>query len=203
MLLMLVVAGQLVAGGGPRAAAAQDQPRSRIGLAHIGAIGMHVGAASIEHSADGFEGGAWIDLGWIRTPRIRLQGEVSFLRGSLTEFVRATDSTFSGAFYDLTSSVDAVVLMRDPAARVVPYLAAGVGVHALSSAFGDLSLDRRYNTNPFGSHAAAGLRVSLSASGRNAISLELRTSLAENVNRTSARVGGMVLFGDLIRPRRR
>jgi hypothetical protein len=203
MLLMLVVAGQLVASGGRRAAAAQDQPRSRIGLAHIGAIGVHVGAASIEHSADGFEGGAWIDLGWIRTRRIRLQGEVSFLRGSLTEYVRASDTTFSGTFYDLTSSLDAVVLLRDPAARVMPYVAAGVSVHALSSAFGELSLDRRYNTNPFGAHAAAGLRLSTSRSGRNAISLELRTSMAENVNRTSARLGGVVLFGDLKRPGRR
>jgi hypothetical protein len=82
-------------------------------------------------------------------------------------------------------------------------MAAGVSVHALSSTFGELSLDRRYNANPFGAHAAAGLRLWLSRSGRNAISLELRTSMAENVNRTSARLGGMVLFGDLVRPRRR
>ena len=182
---------------------AQQHPGSQVGIAHIGALVVHAGAASVEHSADGVEAGLAIDLGWIGSPRLRLQGELSLLRGTLTERVEIIDSTFSGEFFDLTPSVGLVLLLRGPSARIAPYLSAGIGVHALSSAFGTFALDRRYNANPFGAHAGAGVRLWLSGSGRNGLSFEVLASTAANVNRTSARVGGLLFFGDLVRPVRR
>jgi hypothetical protein len=194
---LLFAIGEIVS---PRLAEAQSRPGSQVGIAHIGALVVHAGTASVERSAEGVEGGMALDLGWIGTPRLRLEAELSLLRATLTEYVETLDSTFSGAFFDLTSSVGLVVLLRGPSARIAPYLSAGIGVHALSSAFGTFALDRRYNANPFGAHVGAGARLRLPGSGRTGLSFEARASTAANVSRTSARVGGLIFFGDLVRP---
>ena len=202
-LLHVLVGGLLLWGILSRPAVAQDLERSRIGIAHIGAIGVYGGAVSLEHDADGVEGGVTLDLGWLRAPRFRLQAEVSLLRATLTEFVEVDDATFDGEFFDLTTSIGIVALMRNASARAAPYVAAGVAVHALSSTFGSVTLDRRYNANPFGAYVAAGARLWLSGTGRNALSLEVRMSSAEHVSRSSARLGGLLFFGDMVRPRGR
>jgi hypothetical protein len=186
----------------PCDARAQTEPSSNLGIGGAGAFGFHAGYPKVERSSGGFEAGGFMDLGWIRAPRFRLQGEVDFLRASLTERVEVLDTTFHGVFYDLTSTVSVVVLAGSATQRLVPYLTAGIGVHGLSSAFGALALDRRYNSNPFGSHLGLGLRLWLSGSGRNGAFVEARRVIAENVNRSSVRGGAMVFFRDLIRPRR-
>ena len=188
----------LVAASSP--SAAQDSTGSRVGIAHIGAIGVNVGAASVEKATNGKEAGLFIDFGWFRTPRLRVQGEVGFLQATVSEFLVVRDSTFRGQIYDLTVSTAAVLNLREPGERLVPYVSGGVGVHALSGSFGGaVELERRYNANPFGAHAAGGVKMTLGR--RNAVAIEARKTIAQNVDRTSFRLIGMVFFGDLIRSR--
>jgi hypothetical protein len=80
--------------------AAQDE-RSSLGLTSVGAVAAFGGAVWLERHSRGQEGGASIDLGWLRGRRVRLQGEVSMVRGTLTEYVLVEDSTYRGPIYDL------------------------------------------------------------------------------------------------------
>lgn len=181
-----------------------NAPSSHLGLTGIGALGLHAGATTaVEHAAEGYEVGILLDLGWVRGRALRLQGELSALRAKLTEFVEIENETYTDAFYDLTGSVSLVLQGGGSRGRFAPFLLAGIGVHALSSNFGSIPIDRRYNSNPFGSHIGAGGRVWLGASGRSGFFVEVRRSIAEHVNRTAARVGGMMFYNDLVRPRRR
>ena len=61
-------------------------------------------------------------------------------------------------------------------------------------------LDRRYNANRFGSHLGAGVRFRIGSS-RQAVFAEARRVIADEVNRTVVRIGGLLLMGDLYRPR--
>jgi hypothetical protein len=73
-------------------------------------------------------------------------------------------------------------------------------VHALSSTFGVVELDERYNANPFGVDVAAGLRAWVSSSGRAGLFVEGRRVIAANVNANVLRVGALVFYRDLVRP---
>jgi hypothetical protein len=170
-------------------------PSSNLGLPAVAAIGVHGGFAKLERSTNGQEAGLLLDLGWLRGRRVRLQGEVSLLRASLTEYMTLEDSTFSGDYYDLSVGATAVWLIAGDA-RVSPYALAGFGVHALSSAFENSVLDQRYNANRFGSHIGAGLRVRLGSS-RQAVFAEARRVIADQVDRTVVRFGVLVLMNDL------
>jgi hypothetical protein len=187
---------------GTHAAGAQEHPTSHTGLAAVGALGFSVGRVNVERHAVGFDAGGLIDLGWVRSPRLRLQGEVDYMRASLTQFILTRDQSYHDFIYDLSTTVSAVYLAGGEHQRVVPYLTAGLAVHALSSTFGVVELDQLYNANPFGFHAGAGVRIWLSSSGRNGMFIEGRRVVAQNVIRTSARLGALVFFGDLIHPAR-
>lgn len=184
----------------PLAASAQV-PGSNLGLAAVGAMGVHAGVARIERDSDGYEAGVFLDLGWMRGRSVRLQAEVAVLRATLTEFVEVDDSTYQGDYVDLSAGTS-VVWLASPGGRVSPYALAGVAVHALSSTFGTLALDRRYNTNRFGSHVGAGLRVRLGG-GPGAFYAEARRVIADEVDRTDLRVGGVFMLGDLVHRSRR
>jgi hypothetical protein len=119
------------------------------------------------------------------------------MHGTLTETVVVEDSSYRGPVYDLSGGVSVTLLPTGPRSRIAPYLVAGIAVHALSSSFGTLVLDQRYNGNPFGLHGGAGIRLRLTDSGRTAIWTEWRGTIAENVNRTTLRGGLMLLFNDL------
>ena len=174
-----------------------QEPGSNLGLPAVAAVGFHGGFARLERSSDGQEAGLLLDLGWMRGRSVRLQGEVAFLRATLTETLVLEDSTFHGDYFDLTAGVSAVWLGA-PDARVSPYALVGVAVHALSSAFGNLVLDQRYNANRFGSHVGAGIRLRIGAS-RQAVFAEARRVISDHVNRTEVRFGGLILMGDLYR----
>ena len=178
----------------PLAASAQT-PSTNVGLHAVGAVGLYGGSARIERSSRGTEGGFLLDLGWLRGRSLRLQGELSILRASLTEFVEQEDSTFHGDYFDLSGSVTAIWLTSHNA-KVSPYALAGLSIHALSSAFHTVVLDRRYNANRFGSHVGAGIRVRVGDS-RQALFVEGRRVIADEVDRTVFRFGGLVLMGDL------
>lgn len=174
--------------------AGAQAPASNLGLPAAGAIGVFAGAARLERSSDGLEGGAILDLGWFRRRTLRLQAEISFLRATLTEFIEVEDSTYSGRYFDLSAGMS-MAWMPDPDGRASPFLVAGAAVHALSSTFGTLALDQRYNTNRFGSHVGAGLRWRATAG--TAFSLEARRVIADETDRTVVRVTGLLLLGDL------
>lgn len=136
-----------------------------------------------------------MDLGWLRGRSVRLQGEIAFLRASLTEYQELEDSTFHGNYFDVSFGVTSVWLAAADG-QVSPYALAGVAVHALSSTFGSSVLDQRYNANRFGSHVGAGIRLRLGPS-RQALFAEARRIIADEVDRTVVRVGALVLLGDL------
>jgi hypothetical protein len=143
--------------------------------------------------------GAQVDLGYVRSPRVRLTAELEFLRGELREFVPEDDRTFDGPIYDMSGSMLAVFLGGGPGSRTVPYVHAGVSVHALSSSLGTLSLDERYNTNNFGFVGGAGIRFWLGREGRSGVFVEGRYVLVEDVRRTAFRLGFLLFQNDLIR----
>ncbi len=180
------------------AARSQALPRTNLGLPAVSAIGLYGGVARLERSSTGAEIGGFLDLGWLRGRSVRLQGDVGLVRASLTEFVELEDSTYTGHYLDLSVDVSAVWL-ASPDGAASPYVLAGVGVHALSSTFGTLFLDRRYNTNRFGSHVGAGLRLRTGGSGpiQPALFIEARRVISDEVQRTVLRAGLLSLFGDL------
>ena len=179
----------------PRIVRAQD-PGSHLGLTAVAAVGLHGGYAQMERHSDGQEVGVLLDLGWMRGRGVRLQAEFAFLRSTLTEFVVLEDSTFNGKYFDLSGGVSAIWLAT-PNGQVSPYALGGIAVHALSSTFGSPLLDARYNANRLGSHVGGGVRVRFGS--RQSLYAEIRRVLADDVNRTAFRIGGMLLFGDLYR----
>jgi hypothetical protein len=176
-----------------------QEPSTNLGLSAVGALGIHGGAALLERSSEGPEGGFLLDLGWMRGRSIRLQGEIAMLNASLTETLVMdddTEETFMGDYFALSVGLSSVWL-TNLEGRVSPYALAGFGVHALSSAFRNLTLDRRYNANRFGSHIGAGLRLRMGA--RTGLYVEARRIIADEVDRTVIRIGALALFGDLYR----
>ena len=178
-------------------AAGAQAPTANVGLQAVGAVGLYGGPARLERASRGREGGLLLDLGWLRGRSLRLQGELSVLRASLTEYVELEDSTFRGDYFDLSGSVTALWLTSHDS-KVSPYALAGVSVHALSSAFQTAVLDQRYNANRFGSHIGAGLRLRFGGS-RTAVFVEGRRVIADEVDRSVFRFGGLILMGDLHR----
>lgn len=174
------------------------QRSSNLGLVAVGAVGVQGSVAWLEREDRGYELGVLADIGWTGAPSLRLQAELDFMAAHLVETVEIEDRTYRGAFFDLSGSVSAVFLAGG---RRAPYLLGGVSVHALSSDFGTLTLDRRYNTNQFGVVAGAGLRVWTGEAGRRIVAIEVRRVISENVDRTLLRVGLLHAFNDLIRPR--
>ncbi len=180
--------------------AAPDSVPPGTGIGASGALGFTVGAADLQRAGGSQFLGVELDLGRFASPRTRFQIESTFLRGGLREFVELEDQTYAGHIYDLTGSIAAVQLLRAPSRRVQPYLSGALSVHAMSSSFGSTMLDRRYNTNNFGAHAAFGLRIRLGRSGKSALALELRRTTARDMNRVSLAIGLLQLMRDLAVP---
>ncbi|MBL8961718.1 MAG: hypothetical protein JNJ98_17795 [Gemmatimonadetes bacterium] len=179
-----------------QAATAQEPA---LGLRGIGAFGLTAGASSIERNATGIELGATLDLGHFRSRRVRPGAAVSFLRSlPRSEYVPQEDATYRDVFYDLSGHVTLTVLARDPVHAVVPYASVGAGVHALTSSYGSIPIDIRYNTNVLGLRMGAGLRFRGRA---RALSLESTAILARNVSRATIGLSTEWLKGDLRRSR--
>lgn len=122
---------------------------------------------------------------------------MSFLRSlPRSEYVAQEDATYRDVFYDLSGHVTLTVLARDPAHTVVPYASVGAGVHALTSSYGSIPIDIRYNTNVLGLRLGTGLRFRGRA---RALSLESTAVLARNVSRATIGLSTEWLTGDLRR----
>jgi hypothetical protein len=139
-----------------------------------------------------------VDLGHFASRRFRLGADVSFLRSSIhRETVELEDSTYANRVYDLSGHISLQWLMMEPGRALTPFVRLAVGVHALSSSFGSVVIDQRYNNNAFGLRAGGGLR--LRVGGRHALVGEWDAALTREVSRRTVRVGAEVLLGDLRR----
>lgn len=168
------------------------------GVRAIGSFALHGSTARVEHGAEAVEFGARMDVGHFSLRHIRIVGDVAFMRSRQhAEYVAFEDSTFRSVFYDLSGHVAIQWFALDPAGPIAPYLLTGVGVHSLTSNFGSIVLDQRYNTNNFGLLGAVGTRVKFAR--RSSLFVEVSRSLVRNVRRSSIRVGLEALYGDLVR----
>ena len=170
-----------------------------LGLAYVGSLGIYGGVMEAQRGARGGEVGGMIDLGSIRSPRIRLTGDASFLFASYSEFVPEEDQEYSGKIYDLSLTVAILVLGGPPRGHFVPYASLGAGVHALSSSYQSTILDERYNANRLGLTGSAGVRWWSGRSGRYGGWLEARRTYALDMNRWGMRIGVERHFGELAR----
>ncbi|GMV08596.1 MAG TPA: hypothetical protein PKC83_09200 [Gemmatimonadaceae bacterium] len=179
---------------------AASPARAKLGLAAAGAFVMSAGWASIERGIHGVALGTTVDFGHFRSPRVRLLADLEYL---LTlpheEYVEVDGQSYRDVFRDLSGHVAVAFHATAPTAKVSPYVVTGVGVHVLSSTFGSVPIDRRYNTNNFGLLGAVGVRLGVGGSGRRAVQLEVQGLQARDVRRLSVHAGVATLFNDLIR----
>jgi hypothetical protein len=177
-----------------------DSSRVALGLSAVGAFTVHGGGARVERHVDALEIGGQLDLGHLVSRRVRISTDVSFLRSfPMEERIDTEGKTYRDSFFDLSGSVMATLLGAAPSATITPYIGGGVGVHALSSNFGSIVIDTRYNANKFGLLATAGVRARVGQSGRRAVTLELRRVQVSEVSRASLHLGIVALFNDLAR----
>ncbi|MFN8574039.1 MAG: hypothetical protein U0132_18425 [Gemmatimonadaceae bacterium] len=196
LLLALVVA--TVLSGGPVGAQAT---RAHVGLTASGGLGVFGGGGQATHDLTGGEAGALVDLGWIWSPRVRLTGDAAWFAGPHREFVAQDDRSYKSTVFDLTGSVSLRLLGGSASSRLVPYLSGGFAIHALSSSFGTLPLDQRYNANRFGVLGAVGMERWIGSSGRQSVWVEWRVQEVTDASRWTARVGWTRHFAAMARPR--
>ncbi len=168
---------------------AQDSTtRSSLGIRGIGGFALLAGYSRVERDVKAFDVGAVLDLGHFSSRKVRLAAELNYLRTTrFSEYVEAEDSTYRDAFYDLSPRILLQLLARDPDRGLVPFVRVGVGLHALTSTFGSIPLDIRYNTNVFGLNSGAGVRVRVGRS--HAIVAEGTALVAKEVSRGGVRLG--------------
>lgn len=172
--------------------------RTHLGLAAVSAVSVNAGFASIQRGYHGLSIGGTVDFGHLATPRLRVLADVGYLLSfAKTEYVQSENKTYRDNFRDLTGSLALAFHPNAPTSRVTPYAIGGLGVHVLSSTFGSLAIDRRYNTNNFGLLLAGGARLRLGGSRKHAFLVEVRRVLSQDVSRTSIHVGIVALVGEL------
>jgi hypothetical protein len=175
------------------------QSGAALGIRGIGSASVTASYAMVERDANAYEIGAALDLGHFQSRRVRLGAVASFLRTRpYREFVESEDSTYRDVFFDLSGHVVLTLLAREPQRRVVPYASFGVGVHALTSNFGSVPLDLRYNTNVLGLRSATGVRLRSGPRGRRGATLESSVVLAKEVSRVVVGLSFDWLLGDLV-----
>ncbi|MCC6929924.1 MAG: hypothetical protein IT359_13160 [Gemmatimonadaceae bacterium] len=178
----------------------QPPARTNVGLDAIGAVSASAGWASVENGFHAWQVATRVDFGHLRSRRVRLLADVQYLLSlPHSEYVLAEGKSYRDVFRDLSAHLSLAVHPVSPTARVSPYIAAGLGVHVLSSSFGSVTIDTRYNTNNFGLREAVGVRVGVGGSGRRALTLEVESIQTRDVRRVGLSLGVTGLFNDLVR----
>lgn len=164
----------------------------------MGAITAHGGGAAVQRDFHAWAAGATADFGGVRTQRVRLIADLTYLL-TLPKDVRVEREgrSYRDVFRDLSAYIGLSAHANAPTARFSPYLLAGAGVHVLSSTFGTLAIDERYNSNNFGLTAGLGTRIRVGQRLHRAVQLEVRSVHARNVRRVSVHLGLAALFNDL------
>lgn len=193
-LLAAALAAFLTAGTPAASWSQASSGGSTLGLRGIGSAAVGVAAARVERGAEAVEGQLTIDLGHFGNPRVRLGASAAFLRSfPHSEYVTQDDTTYRDVFYDLSGHVSVTLLARAPTRSVVPWVSFGVGIHALTSSFGSIPIDVRYNTNLFGLRSAAGLRF---RGAKRGIAIETGALLAHQVSRATLGLSIETYVGD-------
>jgi hypothetical protein len=169
---------------------------SALGLSAAAAFGGHIGHSWVERGARALEGGLHLDLGHFSSRQLRLTTDVSYLRAfPFEERVETEGKSYRDVFFDLSGHVALSWYARPVAARVNPFVTAGVGIHVLSSSFQSLTIDSRYNTNNFGLNGGAGVRLRVGE--RRALVAQVVRVQARSVSRSTLQLGVEALFNDL------
>ncbi|MEO7962441.1 MAG: hypothetical protein ABIT38_00870 [Gemmatimonadaceae bacterium] len=180
--------------------ARQSDSGLALGLTAAAALGIHAGLVRLERGIDAYEGGVSLDLGHFSSRKLRLTTEITYTRSSPhTERIETEGKTYRATIFDLSGEINLALLTREPTKRIVPFVAGGVGMHVLSSAFGSLAIDTRYNTNNFSLQVESGVRFRLGRRSRRALLMSVRRVQSNDVSRTTVQIGLEALFNDLAR----
>jgi hypothetical protein len=173
-------------------------PRTHVGLAAVSAVSVNASFASIQRGYHGLSIGGTVDFGHLATPRLRLLADVGYLLSfARSEYVQSENTTYRDGFRDLSGTLALALHPNAPTSRFTPYALGGLGVHVLSSSFGSLAIDTRYNTNNFGLLLGGGARLRLGQGRKRALLVEVRQVFSQDVSRTSVHVGIAALVGEL------
>lgn len=146
------------------------------------AVGAHVGYASIEDAANSLEVGLFADVGSFRWPWLRTVAGLDYLSTS------STRPNADGTFRDLALNLD-LRLKPVRVRRVTPYVGAGVALHFLSTTATDPNVRGIYDGTVVGVQGALGALMDLRPDRAWGASAELRSVAAQNIGRTTLRIG--------------
>ena len=146
-------------------------------------VGIHLGYAGIEKAKNTVEFGVSAEIGSYRTPRLRAALGVDYLSSDTKRSPRP-----AGSFSDLSVNGD-LRLKPFQVRSVAPYLGAGLSLHFRGNDYEEPNIADIYDGVAVGAQAFVGVLVDGSEDGRWGFSGELRTVRAQNLDRTSLRVG--------------
>jgi len=146
-------------------------------------LGIHLGYAGIEKAKNTIEFGAAAEIGSYRTPRLRVALGVNYLSSDTNRPPRP-----AGSFSELSVYGD-LRLKPFQVRSVAPYLGAGLGLHFRGNDYQEPNIADIYDGVAVGAQAFVGVLVDGHEDGRWGFSGELRTVRADNLDRTSLRVG--------------
>ncbi len=167
----------------PTLAVAQDADQRRLRPA----VGVHLGYASIDKAKGSLEVGAFADVGSYRYERLRMIVGVDYLSST------STRPNADGEFSDLTLSGD---LRWKPFAvrSVAPFVAVGLGLHFRNNDASDPDIADIYDGLAVGYNLSLGSMIDFTPDGRTGAVVDLRRVAAQNVSRSSFRVGAFYRF---------
>lgn len=146
------------------------------------AVGAHFGYASIENAANALEVGLFADVGSFRWPWLRTVAGLDYLSSS------SQRPNADGTFRDLALGLD--LRIKPVRVRTVtPYVGAGVALHFLGTTATDPNVKDIYDGMVVGVQGAVGALVDLRPDRAWGASAELRSVAAQNIGRTSLRLG--------------
>lgn len=146
------------------------------------AIGVHAGYASVEKASNTLEVGVFADVGSFKRERVRLIVGLDVLSSE------SNRDRADGDFRDVTVNGD---LRYKPfnLRGLTPYLGAGLGLHFRSTTATDPDIKDIYDGLAVGAQGFLGALYDLADDGAWGASAELRRVMAQNVSRSSLRIG--------------
>jgi len=171
-----------------RSARAQDEEQATLG---VKSVGSYLSYTWIDHARNGWDLGADVDVGSVVTPRAHILLEANYLHADLDRS-DIEGTPLQGSFHDFSVSAALRVTLVH-AARVEPYIGAGVGLHFLGNDFpaGQPYRDD-YRGTKVGGEYFGGVSFDLTKDRRWALYGELRRIEVSTVPRTTVRAGFFV-----------
>lgn len=150
-------------------------------------IGAHFGFVSLKDARNTLEVGLLADLGSYRYPWLRTVAGLDYLNS------RSTRPGADGSFTDVSLNLD-FRIMPFSVRAVTPYLGAGAGVHFRNTTATDPNVANIYDGTVVGWQGFIGALVDLADDRSWGALGELRTTQAQNIDRTSLRLGAYRRF---------